>query len=130
MIGEHTRRAIISALDQGGQPAEIAEGLGVPEGDVLLIAAGRLPAGGNETEDAGFDISLEQLNTLRQHAYSLATSAEDQAIQAKMTQYLIDRRAPVKAASTGLNFLQINAQIEDTRAKMAALIHSYSQPAA
>ena len=125
-MGEQTRRVVESALAQGGSVEEIANEMNLLPSDVLLVAGSRKP--GASEEDMGFDISPEQLSALRSHAFALATSADDQAVQAKMTQWLIERRAPTKLAAGGVNFLQINTQIEEARAKMAALTTAYSLP--
>ena len=126
MIGEQTRRVILGALEQGGTVEEIASEMNLLESDVLLVAGSRLKPG--QEEDAGFDITADQLATLRGHAFQLALGAEDQAIQAKLTMWLIDRRAPAKTNSGGVNFLQINQQIEEARTKTAALFATYSNP--
>ena len=133
---------VCERFEQGEEPLRvIAADLSLPENQVVAVLAKfseqfRAEMAPTEQEDGALGEatigdtvivgSQDDFNTLRSHAMSLATSAENESVQAKMTMYLLDEvkgRNDVRAdsGSTQLNVMLnvISARNENTARLMA-----------
>lgn len=119
MIGELQTRQILALIKDGCTPEQVAESMNVDPALIKLIVA-------RNSQDGDRDITDEDLRTLRRHAFDLATSAEDESIQAKMTQWLIERDKPKSKEVTINPILAINQAILASRQSFNELLKEYS----
>lgn len=106
MINELTTRQIAKALRDGASAEEVSEAFGVELAMVKLVAVKNEV--GNVVDR---DIDDDQLSVLRKHAYQLALGAADDATQARVTMFLLERDKPSKKASEGSPLMRINQAI-------------------
>jgi len=127
MSGVHdlVARQILALSAQGFNPPAIAGELVVDEAVVRSVLSVN---GAGAKEDR--DIDDAQLKRLRAHAFDLATMANDEGVQAKLTMFLLERDKPAKlpTQSTGINPVQINIAIQQANDKMAQLLQAHSIP--
>lgn len=116
-MGELSIEQVLSLSRDGLGAPEIAKELSLPEERVKLVLS-RHNAGSN----ADRDIDDEDLTRLRAHALALALGAENEAVQAKMTMYLIDRDKPRTKAEEPSNILAINQAIFLAQSRFKDLI--------
>lgn len=112
------------ALVKDGMAVEdIANSINVDPALVKLVVA-------RNSQDGDRDITDEDLKTLRRHAVDLALSAEDEAVQARMTQWLIERDKP-KQKDVSINpILAINQAIIASTQQFHELTKAYSAESA
>lgn len=101
MVSELLSRQIVALSRDGASAEEIATSAGISIELVKLVLARH-----NQIGDA--DITEEDLANLRAHALGLALNADDLSIQAKMTQWLIERARPTKSEQTVSPIMLVN----------------------
>lgn len=121
MIGELGTEQILSCSREGLSAEEISAELHLPVERVKLVLARH--AAGAESDR---DINDDDLARLRMHALSLALGAEDEAVQAKMTMYLIDRDKPRATVAPPSNILAINQAVVLAQGRFQELMKEYS----
>jgi hypothetical protein len=122
MTGEIVNRQIL-ALSLDGLSAEgIASDLCVPLEQVKLVLSAH-KAG----SDLDRDINDEQLANLRRNAYNLAIQAEDEAVQARMTMYLLDRDKPKAQTDHRSGITAINNAIIIAKQEYDSLMADYAK---
>lgn len=120
MIGEMQIRQICALVKDGMTPEQIASSLDI---DVALVKL----AVARNGQDGDRDIDDETLKTLRSHAVALALHAEDEAVQARMTQYLIDRDKPRQVQATLNPITLINQALVMANGKFDELVQRYQE---
>lgn len=123
MIGEMTTRQIVALANDGAGVDEIATTLNI---EVPLV---KLALEGNNVDKSSApdrDITDDDLKLLRRHAMNLALSAENEAVQARMTMYLIDRDKPKVAEQTASPITLINNALITANKSMEALKAEYA----
>jgi len=118
MVGELETKQIASLLAQGATCEQIAGELGFELAFVKLIAARQ----GSETPDR--DITDDDLAILRRHAFQLALGADDDATQARMTMFLLERDKPSKNAPASNPIALINNAIINANGAFEKLVAS------
>ena len=121
MIGELQSRQIVALAEDGMSAEEIATATETDLSLVKLVIA-------RSTQDGDRDITDEDLKKLRRHAVELAFRAEDESVQARMTQWLIERDKPVKKEVQISPILAINQAIIDARGAFGDLMKEYVKP--
>jgi hypothetical protein len=121
MIDELTTRQIAALLRDGCTVDEIASQLGVEEALVKLVGA-RV----GTIEDR--DIDDNELRVLRKHAYNLAVGASDDATQARMTMFLLERDRPSKKVMESSPIAVINNAIIAANGAFEKLCQEMSTP--
>ena len=119
MLGELQTRQIVSLLADGMAPDQIASSLELDVALVKLVAARH-----NQGEDR--DITDQDLAALRAHAVSLALGAENEAVQAKMTMFLIERDKPKKQNTVINPVVLVNQAIRQANGIFNELSQAYS----
>ncbi len=119
MVGELTSRQILALAKDGLDSGAIAKSLDIEEALVRLVLARHVPG-------ADRDIDDEQLASLRRKAYTLAMSAEDETVSARMVMFLIERDKPSKAGQ-GSSIMAINNAIVMANENFNKMIDEYSR---
>ena len=119
MLGELTSRQIVALGRDGLAVPDIAEQLGVEVSLVKLVLEGNSVPGDR-------DITDDDLSALRRHAVDLALRAENEAIQARMTMYLIDRDKPRAAPAQASPITLINNALIAANQSLKALTDEYA----
>lgn len=116
-------RQVLALSSQGFKPDAIAGELEIGE-EIVRSVLSVNKAGAVEDRD----IDDAQLKRLRAHAFDLATMANDEGVQAKLTMFLLERDRPAKPAitSTGINPVQINIAIQQANDRMAELLKAHT----
>lgn len=122
MIGELTTRQILALSNEGLDAARIAQELAVELPMVKLVLAAHDP--GPRSNDR--DIDDNGLNLLRQRALALALNSENEAVSARMIEFLIERDKPKKTVADSPNIGAINVAILNGRGAFNKLIDEYS----
>lgn len=117
MIDELQSRQILSLAAQGAPAAEIATSLNIEEALVKLVLARHNPS-------AERDIDDDQLAALRRHAYNLAIGSTDEAVQARLTMFLIERDKP-KSDQRGSSITAINNALILANDSFKKLVEDY-----
>lgn len=120
MIGELDSRQILSLARQGASAEEISKELSL-ELELVKLVMNRQNIGSDQDRD----INDEQLRALRDRAFSLAMS-NDENISARLTMFLIERDKP-KNVSSGNPIMLINNAIIGAREKFEKLKEAYSE---
>ena len=121
MIGELQTRQIMALVNDGLSAGEIAKATDTDEALVKLVIA-------RCTQDGDRDISDEDLMKLRKHAIDLAFNANEESVQMKMTQWLIERDKPRKVETPISPIIAINQAIITARGAFTDLCKEYTLP--
>lgn len=113
---------IASLLAQGAEPQDISEQFEVPLELVKLVGA----RNGSVSDE---DISEDELKLLRRHALALATSSENERVQADMTKFLIERARPAKVNQPVNIIAQINQVLTQGNQRLNDMMRTYSEEA-
>jgi hypothetical protein len=119
MIGELQTRQILALVKDGMPIEQIAHSLDIDPALIKLAVA-------RNSQDGDRDITDEDLARLRAHAVSLALNADNEAVQAKMTMYLIDRDKPKNSNVTINPILMVNQAIKEAHASFHDLVKEYT----
>lgn len=121
MIGELQTRQIVALLKDGMTVEQIAESCQLDPCLVKLVVA-------RNSQDGDRDITDDDLKNLRRHAVELAMGADDQSVQARMTQWLIERDRPRKQEQAINPIMAINQAIITSMEQYKELSKSFSAP--
>lgn len=121
MTGEIINRQILALSVDGVNAEGISSDLGVPIEQVKLVLNAH-----NAGSSVDRDINDEQLANLRRNAYNLALGSEDEAVQARMTMYLMDRDKPKALPSEHSGITAINKAIIIAKSSYDELMKEYA----
>ncbi len=123
MIDELQTRQITALLKDGASAEEIAKELSLEVALVKLVAERN-----NVGTAADRDINDDELAILRRHAFNLAMGAADDATQARLTMFLLERDKPSKKATEGGSISVINNAIIAANGAFERLVKEMSTP--
>lgn len=122
MVDELTSRQIIRLSEQGAPAEEIASTLSLELPFVKLVLSSN-----SQGSDVDRDINDDQLKRLRDHAFHLAVGADDEAVQARMTQFLIERDKPRERAPMN-PIIAINQALIQANDSFKQMTEKFSKP--
>jgi hypothetical protein len=120
MLGELEQLSIRTLLAQGAKVEDIASEMGIEVALVKLVGARE-----ELVEDR--DITDQELQYLRKHAYNLATGADSHEVQARMTQFLLERDRPSKKEASVNIIAQINQNLAQGTSRFEELAKVYKE---
>jgi len=120
MVPELVSRQILALASQGSGVSEIASSLGIEEPFVKLVLERHA-----EVDAVDRDINDDELKALRHHAFRLATEANDETVQARLTMFLIERDKPSKERG-GSSILAINKALVLANDSFQNLVKDYA----
>lgn len=121
LVSENTTRAILSLAAEGLEARAISTELGVePEVVKLTLSAHKA---GTESDR---DINDDELSLIRKKLVDLALYSGDEAIQARVGMFLVERDKPRKADTPPVSSIQqINIAIQTAAERFADLKKQY-----